>query len=68
MSPEVLALILKGLDVIVTVASNSDLVEKAGNALIELLNNDKPTQSQIDAAEADLDAMLDEFNADLPEE
>lgn len=67
MSPEVLALVLKGLDIIVSIASNSDLVERAGNALIGLLNKDEPSQADIDAAEVDLDSMLAEFNSDIPE-
>lgn len=67
MSPEILALLMKGLDIIVTVASNSDLVERAGNALMGVLSKKVPTPAEIAAAEADLDAMLNEFNAPLPE-
>lgn len=66
MSPEILALLMKGLDIIVTVASNSDLVERAGNALMGLLSKKTSTPAEIAAAEADLDAMLNEFNAPLP--
>lgn len=66
MSPEILALLAKGIDLIITVASNEDLVTRAGNALAGLLSKDKPTQAAIDAAEADFDAMLAEFNAPLP--
>lgn len=68
MNPAVLALITKGIDLIITVASNEDLVTRAGNALSGLLSKDKPTKADIDAAEADLDAMLAEFNAPLPPE
>jgi hypothetical protein len=68
MSPELLALITKGLDIIVSVAENTDLVTRAANALMGLLKKGDPTQAEIDAAEADLDAMLDEFNSEMPSE
>jgi hypothetical protein len=64
----ILALVQKGLSVAEAVWENRDLVLKVFTSLKNIVDNHKTvTQTELDAVEADLDAMLDEFNANLPE-
>ena len=64
----ILALVTKGLSVAETVWENRDLAFEAINSIKNILSNKAPTQQDIDATEADLDALLAEFNAPLPPE
>ena len=62
------ALVLKGLIIAETVWENRDLALGVINAIKNLLGKDEPTAADIAATEAELDALLAEFNAPLPPE
>ncbi len=62
----IVSIVTKGISVIETVAENKDLVIKAATALKDMISTPNPTQADIDLTEAELDALLDEFNSALP--
>ena len=62
------ALVLKGLTIAETVWENRDLALGVLNSIKKLLGKDDPTPADIAATEAELDALLAEFNSDLPAE
>jgi hypothetical protein len=65
----ILALVQKGLTVAEAVWENRDLVQTIFTSLKNIVDNHKTvTKTELEAVEADLDAMLDEFNANLPED
>ncbi len=66
MNPAILAIILKGISVATTLWENRELALKALNAIQNIVTRRDPTQAEIDAIEADLDGMLEEFNSPLP--
>lgn len=65
---EIIALVTKGISVAEQVWGNRDLALKAIAAIKNITSNPNPTKADIAATEADLDALLDEFNAPLPPE
>lgn len=66
MTPALLALISKGLSIAETLWQNRDLALQALQAVRNILSKNEPTPAEIAATEAELDALLEEFNADLP--
>lgn len=62
-------LINKGLTVIRAVADNGDLVRTAVNAVQDITAKpmEQVTEEDISKTEVRLDALLDEFNAELPD-
>lgn len=62
----IFALVTKGLTIAQTVWENRDLALQAIDAVKNIVSKDKPTQADIDKTEAELDALLAEFNAPLP--
>lgn len=62
----ILALVTKGLSIAEQVWDNRDLALKAIQAVTNIVSKPAPTQADIDSTEADLDALLDEFNSPLP--
>lgn len=62
----VLALVTKGLAVAETVWDNRDLALQAINSVKNIVSKKDPTATDIAETEAELDALLDEFNAPLP--
>lgn len=64
----ILLLVTKGLSVMEAVWDNRDLLEKAFTSVKNIVDNhDTVTEDDLLKIEADLDAMLDEFNAPMPE-
>lgn len=65
----ILALVTKGLSIAEAVWENRDLAFNAIQSVKNIVaKKDTITQAEIDAVEANLDAMLDEFNSPLPPE
>lgn len=64
----ILAVALKGISVAQTVWENRDLALGAINAVQTLISNKTPTKEDVANTEAELDALLDEFNSPLPPE
>lgn len=63
----IFAVVAKGLSIIETVAENKDLVISAVGSIKHIVEHKATvTKSELEAVEANLDAMLDEFNSDLP--
>ncbi len=66
----IMALVAKGLAVTEAVWENRDValaaVQSVKNIVEAHTAGHTVTQAQIDEVEANLDAMLDEFNSDLP--
>ena len=65
---EIVNIVTKGVSVIEAVAENKDLVIKAATALKNIITNPAPTQADIDLTETELDGLLAEFNAPLPDD
>lgn len=65
---KILALVTKGISITEQVWENRDLALKAIAAVKNITSNPNPTPADIATTEADLDALLDEFNAPLPPE
>lgn len=63
---DILALVTKGLSIAETVWENRDLALQAINSIKNIVSNKAPTAADIASTEADLDALLAEFNAPLP--
>jgi hypothetical protein len=63
---DILALVTKGLSIAETVWENRDLALQAVNAVKSIISKNEPTAADIASTEADLDALLAEFNAPLP--
>lgn len=67
----IIALVTKGLSIAEQLWENRDLALKAIQSITNIVksfNGGTVTQADIDQTEADLDALLDEFNAPLPPE
>lgn len=62
----ILALVTKGLSIAETVWENRDLALQAIQSVQNIIGNKTPTPTDIASTEADLDALLAEFNAPLP--
>ncbi len=62
----ILALVTKGLSVAETLWEDRDLALQAIGAVKSLIAKDAPTAADLASTEADLDALLAEFNAPLP--
>lgn len=62
----ILALVTKGLSIAETVWENRDLALQAIQSVQNIIGNKAPTPTDIASTEADLDALLAEFNAPLP--
>lgn len=63
----ILPIISKGVSIAMSVWDNRDVAFKAIDAVKSLLDREgEVTQAEIDAVEADLDALLNEFNQPLP--
>lgn len=67
----ILALVTKGITIAAQLYE-SGAIERAWNAIMALktvvIDKQNPTQQDIDQCEAVLDALLDEFNAPLPDD
>lgn len=63
---DILALVTRGIGIAEQVWENRDLALKAIAAVKNITSNPSPTAADIASTEADLDALLDEFNAPLP--
>lgn len=64
----ILGLVTKGIAVAETVWENRDLAFKAIESVKNIVSKTDPTPEDIALTEADLDALLAEFNAPLPPE
>lgn len=65
----ILALVLKGISIAEAVWDNRDLALGAIQSVRNIIEKKETvTKEELDAVEAQLDGMLDEFNSDLPEE
>lgn len=65
----ILALVTKGISIAEAVWDNRDLAFSAIQSVKNIVERkDTVTQAEIDKVEANLDAMLEEFNSDLPPE
>lgn len=62
----ILALVTKGLSIAETVWENRDLALQAIKSVQDIIGNKAPTPADIASTEADLDALLAEFNTPLP--
>lgn len=62
----ILGLVTKGLSIAETVWENRDLALQAIQSVKNIVSSDAPTAADIASTEADLDALLAEFNAPLP--
>lgn len=65
----ILALVLKGVSVVEAVVAAGQEAAPAITAIKDLITgaqNGSVTQAQLDSTEATLDAMIDDFNLDLP--
>lgn len=62
----ILGLVTKGLSIAESVWENRDLALQAINAVKNITGKQKPTAADVAATEADLDALLAEFNSPLP--
>lgn len=62
----ILGLVTKGLSVVEAIWENRDLALQAINSVKNIVSKKDPTQAEIDLVEAELDALLAEFNAPLP--
>lgn len=66
---KIIELVTKGLSAAKAVWDNRDLAEQAIDSVKNILDRGKEvTQADIDETESELDALLAEFNADLPPE
>lgn len=65
----ILGVVMKGLQIVEAVWGNRDLALSAINSIKHIVEGHKTmTAQELAAVEANLDAMLDEFNSDLPPE
>lgn len=63
----VLAFVTKGMSVVKSVWEDRDLASQAIDSVKKILDRGKDvTKEEIETTEAELDALLAEFNADLP--
>ncbi len=62
----IIALVTKGLSIAETVWENRDLAFKAINSIKNIVSSKDPTPEDIAVVEAELDALLAEFNSPLP--
>lgn len=63
----VLAFVTKGIGVVKSVWEDRDLASQAIDSVKKILDRGKDvTKEEIAETEAELDALLEEFNADLP--
>jgi hypothetical protein len=65
----ILAVVTKGLSIVEAIWDNRELALSAFNSVKHIVEGHKTmTPQELAAVEANLDAMLDEFNSDLPSE
>lgn len=63
----VIAFVTKGIDIAKSVWEDRDLAKQAIDSVKKILDRGKDvTPEEIEKTEAELDALLAEFNADLP--